>query len=124
MSDVVSVPMRPNRTYAHRTATLIQVATRPRWIAVLEIREAASPTGKPKTSRYAVVREASGPGEQVLRLTKARGGESYLVCLPADQRDYPLCECRGFETNNWCKHVEALRALQAGGHLEDPEESF
>jgi hypothetical protein len=42
-------------------------------------------------------------------------------CFLANEQDCQ-CECRGFEAHGRCKHIDALKALLAGGHIESPHE--
>ena len=44
--------------------------------------------------------------------------ERYGVLVGNDQ-DH-LCECKGHEARGRCKHVAALAALLAGGHIDEP----
>jgi hypothetical protein len=47
------------------------------------------------------------------------GVERYGVFIARNGQDH-LCECRGHAAHGHCKHVDALRFLVEGGHLEDP----
>jgi len=40
-------------------------------------------------------------------------------CFLANEQD-TVCECRGFESYGRCKHLEALKALLAAGHIDHP----
>ncbi len=48
------------------------------------------------------------------------GGPSYDVCLEENgQAD--SCTCKGNTFGNWCRHTEALRALDKAGRLPKPD---
>src|SRR5262249_38739916 len=54
----------------------------------------------------------------------SHGGRGLLLHKP-DKTSYAVylagadsvCDCKGFEAHNHCKHVEALRALESAGRL-------
>ena len=54
------------------------------------------------------------PG-RAFTLTKP-GGDRY-ACLVANAQD-GLCECRGFDAQGHCKHLDTLRAMLAAGELD------
>lgn len=104
-----------NNTYAVRHATLIRV-TNPgadEITATLEIRESRCGDGKPTISRFCVRGDRLPNGDLRFRLTKPGGTLTYFCCIPADPYGYPTCECIGYETRGWCKHVAALREAVA-----------
>ena len=119
---VATVQLPRNKTHSHRYVTFIRVTPKDRQVGgVIEIREAASETGKAKCCRYAIC-ERSHPemddDDRAFRLTKP-GGEAYYdlyLCTDPnrqidDDRPYDSCDCVGFERHGRCKHVQALRAL-------------
>lgn len=112
---VASVEMAGNATFPVRHATLVRVCAAP-LTAVLEIREERPRTKSAVASRYAVREVPGGPGRR-FKLTKSGGAAWYFVCLAAGG-GWDECECRAHAAGRPCKHLQALRALEAAGHLE------
>lgn len=116
---VATVTLPPNKTYALREATIIRACDAgPTVTGVVEIRERHAPEDRAKCSRYAI-KQDSRPGalELHVRFTKPAGKETYHVCLPADELEYPVCECVGYLHGGWCRHIEALIQFQNAGHF-------
>lgn len=115
-APAAGVDLPANKTYSVRVSFFRPVSP-DRLLGLLVILESNGGGTKPKTSRYAVRRESgTGADGRVYRLTKPGGKESYWVNLPADPKEN-LCDCDGFSAGFPCKHVLALSAHYAAGHL-------
>lgn len=119
--SVHTVPLPPTRAFARRVATLVRGPGAAAVTGVLEIREAVTPNAKAHTLRYRVAEVPPlTPGGRDFELRLPSGMFCYRAQVPDDPREYPACGCGPYTANGWCRHVEALCALAAAGHLAPP----
>jgi hypothetical protein len=104
----IRVPLRPNRTYQSRSASWEPLPTEV-LVGILTVEESAKAGGKVYRSRYLV----KGLGEGRFRILKSGGDEFHDVELGRMN----LCSCKGFSSQGWCRHTEALSRLKAAGRL-------
>lgn len=115
---IATITLPTTRTFAVRDLTFIRLGIPGLLRGVVEIREATSKTAKVHVSRYAMAEQPSpDPGCRVFRFAKPGGAVLYTVALPLDDREFPVCECMGYEKHGRCKHIDALYAMRKAGQL-------
>jgi hypothetical protein len=68
-----------------------------------------------KDETYRVAEFVPDMDGRAFTLTKSDG--DHYSCLVVNSQD-GLCECRGFEKEGHCKHLDTLRAMLAAGELD------
>ena len=116
-----TVVLTPTQMYPTRRATLIRTDRGGLLEGAIEINECHKAPNGSLVSRFTVHEQKQAvvtPGDRVFRLKRPNCTNTDFVCLPADPREFPMCNCAKWVENAWCLHVDVMRALQAENLLE------
>lgn len=108
MKRSVRINLDRTRTFPCRYCIWLQVQP---GIGILETYEGKSEDKVKKTGRYLVTEHEPTYCRRFQFLKEAvAGGDEYWVCIGGDITQ-DTCDCKGFESQNICKHSDSIRAI-------------
>lgn len=119
---MVTITLPPTRTSAYRAARWEQMHAR---AGILEVWEGRTERTAKLSGRY-FVREHAPTYCRRFQVTKeiTDGGNVYWVSIGLNGYA-DSCDCPGFESNQLCKHHDAVKAIVDAGHFGTlPEDTF